>query len=144
MGTKLPIPKEYVEKLNAHPCVENATEWTVSFTPEFKQKVYEEYYAGKSICQIFTEVELDVSVLGTKRLQNFRSHLIKKADKNNGFEDERKANGHKEPQSTESQMAKRIRELEHRNAYLEQENDFLKKIQKLEEECSMTKKKSKS
>ena len=32
-------------------------------------------------------------------------------------------------------MAKRIRELEHRNAYLEQENDFLKKIQLLEKDC---------
>jgi hypothetical protein len=30
-------------------------------------------------------------------------------------------------------MAKRIRELEHRNAYLEQENEFLKKIRELEE-----------
>ena len=32
-------------------------------------------------------------------------------------------------------MMKRIRELEHRNAYLEQENDFLKKIQELEKAC---------
>ena len=46
-----------------------------------------------------------------------------------------KSKSRKEAQSTEAQMAKRIRELEHRNAYLEQENDFLKKIQSLEKDC---------
>ena len=133
MEKRTTIPREAVRKLNENPHVKKATEWTVSFTPEFKQQAYDEYYAGKSIRQIFTEAGLDVEQLGDKRLQNFRSKLIEKAEKENGFEDGRSTNSRKEGQSTEAQMAKRIRELERRNAYLEQENDFLKKIQSLEE-----------
>ena len=129
------IPRETVRKLNENPNVKKATEWTVSFTAEFKQRAYDEYYAGKSMRQIFTEAGLDVEQLGDRRLENFRNRLLTKASQENGFEDGRKRNSRKEAQSTEAQMAKRIRELEHRNAYLEQENDFLKKIQSLEKDC---------
>lgn len=133
MQARKPMPKEYVKKLMEHPYVEKATEWTVSFTPEFKRIAYEEYYGGKSMRQIFTEAGIDVEILGDKRLQNFRNKLLEKSETDSGFEDRRKNNCRKEPQSTEAQMAKRIRELEHRNAYLEQENDFLKKIRSVEE-----------
>ena len=129
------ISRETVRKLNENPNVKKATEWTVSFTPEFKQQAYDEYYAGKSMRRIFTEAGLDVEQLGEKRLQNFRNKLIEKAAKENGFDDGRSTNSRREPQTTEAQMAKRLRELEHRNAYLEQENDFLKKIRSLEEDC---------
>lgn len=132
---RYPIPKEYVKALNEHPCVEKATEWTVSFTSEFKQKAYDEYYRGKSMREIFTETGLDIEKLGSKRLENFRAHLMKKADDDTGFKDKRKDKRLQASPSTEAQMMKRIRELEHRNAYLEQENDFLKKIQELEKAC---------
>ena len=127
MGKQQTIPRETVRKLNENPNVKKATEWTVSFTAEFKQQAYDEYYAGKSMRQIFTEAGLDVEQLGDRRLENFLNRLLAKASQENGFEDGRKRNSRKEPQSTEAQMAKRIRELEHRNAYLEQENEFLKK-----------------
>ena len=132
---RYPLPKEYVKELNEHRYVEQATEWTVSFTAEFKQLAYDEYYRGKSMREIFTEVGFDVEKLGEKRIQNFRSHLMEKADDEAGFADKRKEKSIQAPLSTEAQMMKRIRELEHRNAYLEQENDFLKKIQELEKAC---------
>ena len=129
------MPKEYVGKLKEHPYVEKATEWTISFTPDFKRMAYNEYYNGKSMRQIFTDAGFDVEILGDKRLQNFRNKLLQKAEKDANFEDRRINNCRKEAQSTEAQMAKRIRELEHRNAYLEQENEFLKKIRMVEEAC---------
>lgn len=132
MPIKNTISKEYVKVLQEHPYVARATEWTVLFTSEFKKIAYEEYYQGKSMRQIFNEAGFDVEQLGEKRLQNFRNGLFEKARANEGFEDGRKNNSRKEAVSTEAQMAKRIRELEHRNAYLEQENMFLKKIQDLE------------
>ena len=85
--------------------------------------------------EIFTEAGFDVEKLGEKRIQNFRSHLMDKADDETGFADKRKEKSMQAPPSTEAQMMKRIRELEHRNAYLEQENEFLKKIQELEKTC---------
>jgi len=133
---RVTLPKEYVQKLNEHRYVENATEWTVTFTEEFKRKAYEEYTNGKSIRTIFTEAGFDVKILGTYRLQNFRNALVNKADEEAGFADKRKDRSLQAPLSTEAQMMKRIRELEHRNAYLEQELEFVKKIQSLEEKCA--------
>ena len=132
---RYPLPKEYVKELNEHRYVEQATEWSVSFTAEFKQLAYDEYYRGKSMREIFTEAGLDVEKLGNKRLQNFRNQLMTKAEETTGFADKRKDKSLQAPLSNEAQMMKRIRELEHRNAYLEQENDFLKKIQELEKAC---------
>ena len=129
-----PIPKEYIKELNEHPCVEKATSWTVSFTADFKQLAYDEYYRGKTMREIFTENGFDADKIGAKRIANFRSYLMKKSDDDYGFADKRKNKELQAPPSTEAQMMKRIRELEHRNAYLEQENDFLKKIQQLEKE----------
>ena len=129
---RYPMSQKLVQELNEHPSVENATEWTVSFTPEFKQKAYDEYHRGKSMVEIFREEGFDVERLGKKRIENFRNKLVAKATEESGFADKRKDKTLQAPPSTEAQMAKRIRELEHRNAYLEQENDFLKKIQELE------------
>jgi transposase-like protein len=129
------IPKELVKAMNENPNVEKATEWTVTFTKEFKFKAYEEYKHGKPMREIFTEAGFDVTKLGGKRIQNFRNKLVSKAEDDSGFADKRKDKSLQTAPSTEAQMMKRIRELEHRNAYLEQENDFLKKIRTLEEEC---------
>ena len=133
--TRYPLPKEYVKQLNEHPYVEKATEWTVCFTTDFKLIAYDEYYRGKSMREIFTEAGFDVEKLGPKRLENFRMGIMSKSNEGTGFADKRKDKDVQAPLSTEAQMMKRIRELEHRNAYLEQENDFLKKIQELEKAC---------
>ena len=132
MAVKERISKENVKKLKEHPYVAKVTEWTISFTPEFKRIAYKEYNGGKSMREIFAEAEIDVEMLGEKRLQNFRNRLMETAERESGFEDGRKNNRRKEAESTEAKMARRIRELEHRNAYLEQENEFLKKIQEVE------------
>ena len=132
---RYPMAKELVRELREHPYVERATEWTISFTREFKQLAYDEYYRGKTMNEIFKEAGFDVEKLGKKRIHNFRNYLMEKAAEESGFADRRKDKGMQAPPSTEAQLQKRIRELEHRTAYLEQENEFLKKIQELEQAC---------
>lgn len=129
------MPKAFVDELNANPYVEKATAWSVTFTEEFKRKAYEEYSQGKSMRDIFTDCGFDVRKLGRGRIQNFRNRLMSRSDDEHGFADRRKDKSLQTPPGTEAQMMKRIRELEHRNAYLEQENDFLKKIHFPEESC---------
>lgn len=131
--SRYPLSKEFVEELNKHNCIEHATEWNVIFTEEFKRHAYEEYYRGKSTREIFAEVGIDAEKLGEKRLENFRQSVMNCANREAGFADKRKDKSKQTAQSTEAQMAKRIRELEHRVTYLEQENDFLKKIRSVEE-----------
>ena len=128
------IPQEYVKELNENPFIEQATRWTVSFTVKFKEHAYEAYIGGKSMNEIFTEAGFDVKKLGRKRIDNFRSKLIKKSSDEARFSDKRKDKNLCSPPSTEAQLLKKIRELEHKNAYLEQENEFLKKIQDAEKE----------
>ena len=129
---RYPLSKELVEELTNHKCVEYATEWNVVFTEEFKQHAYDEYYRGKSTREIFTEAGLDTEKLGRKRLENFRRSVMLCANRETGFADKRKDKSKQAPISTEAQMSKRIRELEHQVAYLEQENEFLKKIRSVE------------
>ena len=129
---RYPMPKDYVRQLREHRYVEAATEWTVSFTVEFQQHAYDEYYRGKSMREIFVEAGFDVEKLGRKRLENFRTRLMEKAAEESGFTDKRKDKSLQAPLSNEAALQKRIRELERRNAYLEQEIEFLKKIQELE------------
>lgn len=131
--SRYPLPKEFAEELSKHRCVERATEWNIIFTEEFKKHAYEEYYRGKSTREIFAEAGIDAEKLGEKRLENFRQSVMNCADRESGFADKRKDKSKQAPQSTEAQMAKRIRELEHKVTYLEQENDFLKKIRLVEE-----------
>lgn len=133
---RYPLSKELVKELNEHQYVERATEWTVSFTPEFKRMAYDEYYRGKTMREIFTEAGFDVERLGRQRIENFRNKLMEKAADEAGFADKRKDKSLQAPPSTEAQLKKRIRELEHRTAYLEQENEFLKKIQNLEKDSA--------
>ena len=131
--SRYPLPKEFAEELSKHRCVERATEWNIIFTEEFEKHAYEEYYRGKSTREIFAEAGIDAEKLGEKRLENFRQSVMNCADRESGFADKRKDKSKQAPQSTEAQMAKRIRELEHKVTYLEQENDFLKKIRLVEE-----------
>ena len=82
--------------------------------------------------EIFEEAGFDVKMLGNKRIDNFQQLLMEKSKKDDSFADKRKDKSLQSPPSTKVQLQKRIRELEHLNAYLEQENEFLKKIQELE------------
>ena len=130
------LPSDFVRQLNENPNIQSATEWSVSFTAEFKQFAYDELLRGKSIREIFTESGIDCDILGAKRLDNFRHNLIRESQREAGFADKRLDKNLQSPPSTEAQLLKRIRELEHRNEYLSQENDFLKKIRNAEKACA--------
>jgi len=131
MSTKL-LPQAYVEELREHIYVKSATRRVVNFTPEFKQLAYDELHKGKTTREIFTEAGFDTEILGQKRLENFQTRLEKDAQREDGFADKRSGNYRHEPQTDEAKFLKRLRQLEHQVAYLQQENDFLKKIEEAE------------
>ena len=131
MSTRL-LPQAYVKELQEHIYVKYASQRTVNFTSEFKQFTYDELHKGKTIREIFTEVGFDVEKLGQKRLDNFQLRLEKEAQREEGFADKRSRNHRHEAQSNEANLLKRLKQLEHQVAYLQQENDFLKKIDEAE------------
>lgn len=131
MSKKL-LTREQMKKLQENPYVRSVTSRVITFTPEFKQWAYSEMTYGKPVQKIFEEAGFDVEVIGKKRMENFRVLVEKAAEREEGFADLRQNNRRHEAASTEAQLAKRLRQLEHQVAYLQQENDFLKKIQEAE------------
>ena len=131
MSNKL-LTSEQVKKLTKNPYVKSATKRAVVYTSEFRQLAYDELLKGKTIRQIFSEAGFDTEALGEIRIRGFQERLEKMVDRTEGFADLRKNNRRQEPKSNEAQLSKKIKQLEHRLAYLEQENDFLKKLQEAE------------
>jgi hypothetical protein len=131
MSTRL-LPQEYVKELREHLYVKNATRRVVNFTSEFKQLAYNELHQGKTMREIFTEAGFGVEKLGQKRLANFQACIEKAAQREDGFADRRSNNHRHDAQTDEAKLLKRLRQLEHQVAYLQQENDFLKKIEEAE------------
>ena len=131
MSTRL-LSQDYVKELNEHIYVKTATQREVIFTQEFKAYAYEEMHKGKTIRQIFEENGFDIEKLGHKRLQNFQAIIEKLAQRETGFKDLRCSNYRHESESNEAKLKKRLKQLENQVAYLQQENEFLKKIDEIE------------
>lgn len=126
------LTREQMKKLKENHYVSSVTPRVIIFTPEFKKWVYDQTTFGKPIEQIFEEAGFDVEVIGKKRMRNFRYSIEKESEREEGFADLRKNNHRHEATGTEAQLAKKIKQLEHQVAYLQQENEFLKKIQEAE------------
>ena len=131
MSTRL-LPQAYVKELREHIYVKFASQRVVNFTSEFKQLAYDELHKGKTMRKIFAEAGFDIEKLGQKRLENFQASIEKAAQSEDGFTDKRSNNHRQEAQTDEANLLKRLRQLEHQVAYLQQENDFLKKIEEAE------------
>jgi len=108
----------------------------VTYNPEFKIKAIDKYQEGKSPSMIFIESDFNLDVLGKKQpercLKRWRK-TYKEKGKYGLLQETRgsdKAGGRprKKPLSVEEE----IKQLKARNAYLEAENDFLKKLKALE------------
>jgi transposase-like protein len=104
----------------------------VVFSPEFKSKVVQLHLDGYSPSDIFSKFEIDTSLFlpkyPAKCLERWKKTYLKKGAK--GFKEETRGKGAKgrpkkkfDPTDTQS-LLKRL-------AYLEAENDFLKKLHAL-------------
>ena len=116
-----------VEQLRANPHVESATKRSVVFTPEFKQKAYDELASGAGIRDILLRHGIDPNVLGETRVKGLCEKICKQAERPEGFKN-LKRTGQKPITSREKSLEKQIRELQHQLAYTQQEVEFLKKI----------------
>lgn len=126
---------EEIKELTDNPYVKSVSRRSLVMMPEFKSFAIGELLKGKTIRQIFADVGIDPEIIGEARIRGYSERIWKQSDREEGFRDQRADNRRREAKSPEAQAAKKIKMLEHRVAYLQQENEFLKKIQQLEEEC---------
>lgn len=116
--------QEQRKLLENNPNIQAVLSTHVLYTKEFKEKALTEYALGKSASQIFDEAGIDVSFLSSA--PDYASKILSKwrlaKSGNNSIHYPKK-----KPQKNRSAYQK----LLERNEYLEAENEFLKKLQAL-------------
>ena len=108
--SKKVFSEEEVALLRANPPVESVTKRTISFTPAFKQKVYDEMMNGAGIRDILLRHGIDPNVLGEMRIKGICEKIQKQAERPEGFQN-LKRTGQKPVTSREKSLEKQIREL---------------------------------
>ena len=126
MGT-IRYNKAEQEQLKQLPCVEKVTEKMLVFKQSFKREAVAKSKQGLTANQIFTQVGIDINKYALK----YFHHLLKRW-KHNDLSDGVKQGRSKKAQHKDiNEMS--IEELKARVAYLELENEFLKKLEPLEQ-----------
>lgn len=103
---------EQIEQFRSNPYTEFVSASNIRFTPEFKDKFWQEYLTGKTPRMIFTEFGYDPQVLGDSRMSNLAYKLSQKHT----------------AKSEEKSSSSREKELEARVKTLEFQIEALKKI----------------
>ena len=132
----LEMNKEEIAELEQNPGVEKATANTVSFTAEFKRIAYEQLADGRTLREILSEIGVRPEILGDARLWGLASRLRQNTDREEGYADLRKKNCRRTARETPERTEKEeLKALRHKVAYMEQEIEFLKKVQAADTEA---------
>lgn len=130
---------EAIQLLGRNPYVKRASQKAITYADEFKEKFMQEYEDGKYPAQIFRDAGFDVDMLGKERIMNFKKRCKKMVVREAGFTDTRKANSGR-PTTREFSLEEQLERLKHKIKYLEQENEFLKKIEFPDKQAEWAKK----
>ena len=126
MGTRQ-YSKEEQEQLKQLPCVEKVTEKLIFFKQSFKREAVAKSKQGYTANQIFREAGIDINKYAPK----YFHHLLKRWKHDNLSDDIKRGRPKKEQHKDINEMS--VEELKARVAYLELENNFLKKLKALEQ-----------
>ncbi|WP_411909124.1 HTH domain-containing protein [Bacillus sp. RAR_GA_16] len=132
-----------MEQLEKNPNVLRVSQRTITYHPSFKQMAILEYQNGKFPSQIFEEHGFDVNMIGkdqpNRSLKRWRQTFEKYGKE--GLEGERRGKGSPgRPPQRELSTEEKLKKAEARINYLEAENEFLKKLDKLERQALKKKK----
>lgn len=115
--------EEQQKILLENPYIEKVSEKAITYTREFKERFAEEYRSGKMPSQVLIDMGIDPHILG-KRRRNGLVVTMKKCERRpEGFEDIRKTNSGR-PLVKDLSSDEKIKRLEQKVAYLNQENEF--------------------
>ena len=130
--------EEQVVKLRKNIYVKNVTEKAITYTDEFKLHFINEYNLGKQPTQIFKEADFDIYVLGEERIKSSSRRFRKNNNRIEGLADTRKNNSGRRPNKKLS-LAEENELLKKQNAKLQQELEFLKKMEYLARQAKKSK-----
>lgn len=118
--------KEQQSELRENPYIQKVSEKSITYTKEFKEKFEEEYRAGKLPSQILADMGIDHRILGKRRKDSLVARMKIYERRPEGCEDTR-INKAGRPSTKKLTDVQKIKRLEQKIAYLNQENEFLKK-----------------
>ena len=121
------IKNQYVQKVSTK---------SIIYTKEFKEKFEEEYRSGKPPSRILNDMGLDHRLLGKSRQNSLVARIKKYELRPQGFEDTRK-NSSGRPSTKQLTDDEKIKRLEQKIAYLNQENEFLKKNIQMDRQANL-------
>lgn len=130
--------EEQVVKLRKNIYVKNVTEKAITYTDEFKLHFINEYNLGKQPKQIFKEADFDIYVLGEERIKSASRRFRKYNNRIEGLADTRKNNSGRRPNKKLS-LAEENELLKKQNIKLQQELEFLKKMEFLARQAKKSK-----
>lgn len=113
-------------ELRKNPYIQNVSAKSITYTKKFKEKFEEEYRMGKLPSEILFDMGIDPRILGKRRKDSIVSRIRLYEIRPEGCDDTRKNNSGR-PSTKDLTDTERIKRLEQRIAYLNQENEFLKK-----------------
>lgn len=133
-----------MKQLEDNPNVVKVSERSITYHPLFKKAAIQEYQNGNFPSQIFEEHGFDLVVIGKDQprrcLKRWRNTFEKYGEL--GLEGDRRGKGSKgRPSSKKMSAEEKLEKAEARIKYLEAENDFLKKLDKLERQALKKKRK---
>ena len=126
MGT-IRYSNEEQEQLKQLPCIEKVTEKMLVFKQSFKREAVAKSKQGFTANQIFTQAGIDINKYAPK----YFHHLLKRWKHNDLSNGVKQGRPKKAQHKNINEMS--LEELKARVAYLEVENDFLKKLKALEQ-----------
>jgi hypothetical protein len=135
VSIKLFTPEE-IEILQANPYVKKASEKTVTYTKELKEYFWEEYQKGRPPSAIMRSAGFEPRMLGQDRVLNLKKHCMKYANRPEGMQDLRQTQSGRRI-TRELSLEEENQKLKQKIKYLEQENEFLKKIEFAEKKVDM-------
>lgn len=127
---------EEILALRSNPYTFTVTEKTISFTREFKERMWEGMQKGQSKRALITEMGYDPDVLGSSRIEGIAYHIKEEANSPEGFHEGKRiskvAARMTEEELASSAPSHTLRRLQAEVSYLRQEIEVLKKIMQTE------------
>ena len=130
--------EEQQKQLRANHWVKSVTEKSISFTEDFKVYFINEYNLGKLPKQRFKDAGFDINMLGDKRIEQCTARYKRQNKRIEGFHDTR-ANNSGRRIGKELSIDEENELLKKQNAKLQQELEFLKKMEYLARQAKKSK-----
>lgn len=135
--------KNEITELEKNPNVLRVTEQAITYHPDFKVKAVMENIKGESPARIFMDHGFDLDIIGKglprKRLYQWR-RIYNESGELGLTQDNRGKTSGKQSPSKELSIEEKLKRAEARIKFLEVENDFLKKLEELERQALVKKK----